>query len=138
MVNQLKIFQSIEMKDKEIKLADGSIIKALGCGTIQLKFQNIILTFSNMLYIPSPATNLISMTTFLRAHHIIKLLNKDKFEVIDKDMKQIVTGSLASGNLTLYYMPKVLTTSAIPGSILTLHQTSGHLSLEYFRKMFPK
>ncbi|MBW0504359.1 hypothetical protein O181_044074 [Austropuccinia psidii MF-1] len=120
MVNQLEFFQSIEMKDQEIKLAGGSTIKALGCGTIQLKFQNIILTFSKTLYIPSLATNLISMTTPLRTHLIIKLLNKDKFEVIDKDMKQIVTGSLASGNLTLYYMPKVLTTSAIPGSILTL------------------
>ncbi|MBW0491905.1 hypothetical protein O181_031620 [Austropuccinia psidii MF-1] len=79
MVNQLEFFQSIEMKDQEIELADGSIIKALGCVTIQLEFQNIILTFSNMLYIPSLATNLISMTTFLRTHHIIKLLNKDKF-----------------------------------------------------------
>ncbi|MBW0494091.1 hypothetical protein O181_033806 [Austropuccinia psidii MF-1] len=138
MVNQLEFFQSIEMKDQEIKLADGSIIKSLGCGTIQLESQNIILTFSNMLYIPSLATNLISMTTFLRTHHIIKFLNKDKFEVIDKDIKQIITGSLASGNLTLYYMPKVLTTSAIPGSILTLHQAAGHPSLEYFRKMFPK
>ncbi|MBW0472742.1 hypothetical protein O181_012457 [Austropuccinia psidii MF-1] len=95
MVNQLEFFQSIEMKDQEIKLADGSIIKALGCGTIQFKFQTIILTFSNTLYIPSLAPNLISMTTFLRTHHIIKLLNKDEFEVVDRNMKQILTGSLA-------------------------------------------
>ncbi|MBW0470546.1 hypothetical protein O181_010261 [Austropuccinia psidii MF-1] len=104
------------MKEQEIKLADGFVIKTLGCGTIQLEFQNIILTFSNTLYIPSLATNLISMTTFLRTHHIIKLLNKDEFEVINKDMRQFVTGSLASGNLTLYYSPKVLSASTIPGT----------------------
>ncbi|MBW0564310.1 hypothetical protein O181_104025, partial [Austropuccinia psidii MF-1] len=78
------------------------------------------------------------MTTFLRTHHIIKLLNKDKFEVVDRNMKQIVTGSLASGNLTRYYTPKVLTTSTIPKNILTLHQAAGHPSLEYLKKMFPK
>ncbi|MBW0460819.1 hypothetical protein O181_000534 [Austropuccinia psidii MF-1] len=138
MVNQLEFFQSIEMKEQEIELADRSIIKALGCGTIQLEFQNIILTFSKTLYIPSLAMNLIRMTTFVRTYRIIKLLNKDEFEVIDKDKKQVVTRSLASGNLTLYYAPKVLTSSAIPGNILTLHQAAGHPSLEYFRKMFPK
>ncbi|MBW0497553.1 hypothetical protein O181_037268 [Austropuccinia psidii MF-1] len=137
MVNQLEFFQSIEMKEQEIELADGSIIKALGHGTIQLEFQNIILTFSNTLYIPSLATNLISMTMFLRTHHIIKLLNKDEFEVIDKDMRQVVTGSLASGNLTLYYSPKVLSVSTIPDNIYTLHQAAGHPSIEYLRKMFP-
>ncbi|MBW0547420.1 hypothetical protein O181_087135 [Austropuccinia psidii MF-1] len=138
MVNQLEFFQSIEMKDQSIELADGSIIKALGCGTIQLKFQNIILTFSNTLYIPSLAKNLISMTSFLRTHHIIKLLNKDEFEVVDRNIKQIITGSLASGNLTLYYTPKLLTTSTIPRNILTLHQAAGHPSLEYLEKMLPK
>ncbi|MBW0481539.1 hypothetical protein O181_021254 [Austropuccinia psidii MF-1] len=34
MVNTLSYFQSIEMKKKEIELADGSIIEALGHGNI--------------------------------------------------------------------------------------------------------
>ncbi|MBW0497512.1 hypothetical protein O181_037227 [Austropuccinia psidii MF-1] len=138
MVNNLSYFQSIEMKKQEIELADGSIIEALGHGTIQLEFTNIILTFSNTLFIPSLATNIISMTTFLKTHHVIKLLNQDKFEVIDQNSRQIVTGSLASGNLTLSYPPKALLCSTIPSKLTTLHKAAGHPSLDYFQKMFPK
>ncbi|MBW0545433.1 hypothetical protein O181_085148 [Austropuccinia psidii MF-1] len=137
MVNNLEYFQSIEMKKQEIELADGSVIESLGHGTIQLKCKNIILTFSNTLYIPSIATNLISMATFLKTHHIIKILNMDKFEVIDQEIKQIVTGSIASGNLNLYYSPKELSVSTAPRNLITLHQAAGHPSLEYFCKMFP-
>ncbi|MBW0518821.1 hypothetical protein O181_058536 [Austropuccinia psidii MF-1] len=101
MVNNLSYFQSIEMKKQEIELADGSIIEALGHGAIQLEFTNIILTFSNTLFIPSIATNLISMTTFDKTYHTITLLNQDEFEVIDQNARQVVTGSLASGTFTL-------------------------------------
>ncbi|MBW0505990.1 hypothetical protein O181_045705 [Austropuccinia psidii MF-1] len=131
MVNNLSYFQSIKMKKQEIELADVSIIEALGHGTIWLEFTNIILTFLNTLFIPSLATNLISMTTFFTARHTIKLLNKDKFEVIDQNTRQVVTGSLASGNLTLYYSPKALLCSAIPSKLNTLHKAVGHPSLDY-------
>ncbi|MBW0578505.1 hypothetical protein O181_118220 [Austropuccinia psidii MF-1] len=70
------------------------------------------------------------MTTFLRTHHIIKLLNQNE--------RQVVTGSLASGNLTLYYPPKALLCSTIPSKLTTIHRAAGHPSLDYFRKMFPK
>ncbi|MBW0483194.1 hypothetical protein O181_022909 [Austropuccinia psidii MF-1] len=132
MVNNLNYFQSIEMKKQEIELADGSIIEALGHGAIRLEFTNIILTFSNTLFIPSLATNLISMTTFLRTHHIIKLLNPNEFEVVDQNERQIVTGSFASGNLTLYYPPKALLCSTILPKLTTLHKAAGHPSLDYF------
>ncbi|MBW0583464.1 hypothetical protein O181_123179, partial [Austropuccinia psidii MF-1] len=52
-------------------------------------------------------------------------------------MRQVVTGSLASGNLTLYYSPKVLSVSTIPDNIRTLHQAAGHPTIECLRKMFP-
>ncbi|MBW0497851.1 hypothetical protein O181_037566 [Austropuccinia psidii MF-1] len=125
------------MKKQDIKLADGSIIESLGGGTIQLEFENIILTFSKTLYIPSLATNLISMATFLKAHHIIKLINTDEFEVINQEMKQVITGSLASGSLNLYYSPKAPAISTASRNLATFHQAAGHPSLKYFRKMFP-
>ncbi|MBW0537240.1 hypothetical protein O181_076955 [Austropuccinia psidii MF-1] len=137
MVNKREYFQSIEMKKQEIELADGSIIETLGHGTIQLEFKNIIPTFSNTLYIPSLATNIISMVKFLKTHHIIKLLNTDKFEVIDQEMKKVITRSLASGSLNLYYSPKALAISRTSRNLVTLHQAAGHPSLEYFGKMFP-
>ncbi|MBW0473196.1 hypothetical protein O181_012911 [Austropuccinia psidii MF-1] len=77
------------------------------------------------------------MATFLNTHHIIKLLNTDEFEVIDQEMKQVVTGSIASGNFNLYYPPKALAISTTPRNFVTLHQVAGHPSLEYFQKMFP-
>ncbi|MBW0541004.1 hypothetical protein O181_080719 [Austropuccinia psidii MF-1] len=137
MVNNLESFQSIEMKKQDIELADGSVIESLGNGTIQLQFKNIIFTFSNTLYIPCLTTNLISMLTVLKTHHIIKLLNMDEFEVIEQEMKQVVTGSIASVNLNLYYFPKALAVSTAPRNLVTLHQAAGHPSLEYFCKMFP-
>ncbi|MBW0467906.1 hypothetical protein O181_007621 [Austropuccinia psidii MF-1] len=118
------------MKKPEIELANGSVIESLGYGTIQLEFKNFILTFSNTLYIPSLATNLISMATFLKTHHVIKLLNMDEFEVVDQEMKQVVTGSIELGNLTLYYSPKALAMSTIQKNIVTLHQASCHPFLE--------
>ncbi|MBW0481540.1 hypothetical protein O181_021255 [Austropuccinia psidii MF-1] len=78
------------------------------------------------------------MTTFLKIHHTIKLLNQDEFEVIDQNRKQVGTGSLASGNLTLYYPPKALLCSTIPLKLTTLHKAAGHPSLDYLRKMSPK
>ncbi|MBW0533968.1 hypothetical protein O181_073683 [Austropuccinia psidii MF-1] len=119
------------MNKQEIELAYGSIIEALGHGTIWLEFTNIILTFLNTLFIPSLATNLISMTTFLITRHTIKLLNQDEFEVTDQNTRQVVTGSLASGNLTLYYSPKALLWSTIPSKLNTLHKEAGHPSLDY-------
>ncbi|MBW0519959.1 hypothetical protein O181_059674 [Austropuccinia psidii MF-1] len=73
------------------------------------------------------------MTTFLKTHHIIKLLN-----AIDQNGRQVVTVSLASGNLTLYYLPKALLSSTISSKLTTLHKAAGHPSLDYLRKMFPK
>ncbi|MBW0479560.1 hypothetical protein O181_019275 [Austropuccinia psidii MF-1] len=78
------------------------------------------------------------MTTFLKTHHIIKLLNQDEFEVIDQNGRQVVTGSLASANCTLYYLQKALICTTIPSKLTTLHKAKGHPSLDYFRKMFPK
>ncbi|MBW0491244.1 hypothetical protein O181_030959 [Austropuccinia psidii MF-1] len=77
------------------------------------------------------------MAIFLKTHQSIKLLIIDKFEIIDQEMKQIVTGSIASGNLNLYYSPKELSVSTAPRNLIILHQAAGHPSLEYFRKMFP-
>ncbi|MBW0481284.1 hypothetical protein O181_020999 [Austropuccinia psidii MF-1] len=131
MVNNLSYFQSIKMKKQEIELADGSVIEALGDGTIWLELTNILLTFLNTLFITSLATNLISMTTFLKTPHIIKLLNQYEYEVIDQNARQVVTGSLASGNLTLYYPPKALLCSTITSKFDTLHKEAGHPSLNY-------
>ncbi|MBW0514284.1 hypothetical protein O181_053999 [Austropuccinia psidii MF-1] len=77
------------------------------------------------------------MATLLKTHHIIKLLNMDEFDIINQEMKQIVTGSIASGSINLCYSPKALSVSTAPRNLITLHQAAGHPSLEYFCKMFP-
>ncbi|MBW0505941.1 hypothetical protein O181_045656 [Austropuccinia psidii MF-1] len=74
------------------------------------------------------------MATFLKTHHSIKLLNTHKFEVINQEMKQVITGSLASGSLNLSYSLKALAISTASRNLVTLHQAPGHPSLEYFAK----
>ncbi|MBW0479363.1 hypothetical protein O181_019078 [Austropuccinia psidii MF-1] len=120
MVNHLECFEDIDMSKQEIELADGSTIEALGTGTIRLEFKNIILRLSNTLYIPNLATNLI------------------KFEVIDIEGNQVVSGSYSSGNLILHkHHQKAFLTTATSNNLIMLHKASGHPSLEYFKKMYP-
>ncbi|MBW0581025.1 hypothetical protein O181_120740 [Austropuccinia psidii MF-1] len=138
MVNHLKYFQDITMKTETIKLADGSVIEALGTRTIRLESKNIILTFKNFLYIPKLATNLISMAAFIKTNHSIHRLNKDQFIVLDHHKQEIVGGTLSSGNFVLdYNHPKAFASTSVPKNIVSLHQAAGHPSIEYFRKMFP-
>ncbi|MBW0466865.1 hypothetical protein O181_006580 [Austropuccinia psidii MF-1] len=120
MVNTLSYSQSNKIKKQKIDMAYGSVIEELGHGTIWLEFTNIILTFLNTLFIPSLATNLISMTTFLKTCHTIEILNQDEFEVINPNERQVVTGSFASGNCPLYYSPKALLCSTISSKVNTL------------------
>ncbi|MBW0482675.1 hypothetical protein O181_022390 [Austropuccinia psidii MF-1] len=138
MVNHLECFEDIYMRKQDIELADGSTIEALGTGTIRLEFKNIILRLSNTLYIPSLATNLISMATFLRTQHTIRSSKNEEFEVIDIEGNQVVSGSYSFGNLILHkYHQKAFLTTATSNNLIMLHKASGHPSLEYFKKMYP-
>ncbi|MBW0503914.1 hypothetical protein O181_043629 [Austropuccinia psidii MF-1] len=138
MVNHLKYFQDITKQTKMIKLADGSVIKALGTGTICLELNKIILTFKNSLYIPKLATNRISMAAFIKTNYSIHRLNKDQSKVLDHHKQEIVSGTLSSGNFVLDYShPKAFASTSVPKNIAGVHQACSNPSIEYFRKMFP-
>ncbi|MBW0568122.1 hypothetical protein O181_107837 [Austropuccinia psidii MF-1] len=139
MVSSLDYFIHIQIKTEEIELADGSTIHSEGQGTIQLKLPHMILQVKNTLYIPKLATNLLSMATLLKSNHIVKALDNEFFEVINKNKVQIMTGSFKTGNLIIDTQ-KYTAFSASTVShkdLLQLHQVAGHPLIEHFRKIFP-
>ncbi|MBW0465503.1 hypothetical protein O181_005218 [Austropuccinia psidii MF-1] len=85
MVNSLDFFIKIQMKTEKNKLADGSTIHSQGHGTIQLELPHVILQIKDALYIPNLDTKLLRMATFLKSKHIVKALNNECFEVVDKN-----------------------------------------------------
>ncbi|MBW0498659.1 hypothetical protein O181_038374 [Austropuccinia psidii MF-1] len=129
----------IQMKTEEIELANGSTIHSEGHGTIRLELPHMILQVKSTLYIPKLATNLLSMETLLKTNHIIKGLDNECFEVIDKNKIQIMTGSFKTGNLIIDTQKySALSDSTVsPKDILQLHQAAGNPSIKYIRKIIP-
>ncbi|MBW0518547.1 hypothetical protein O181_058262 [Austropuccinia psidii MF-1] len=115
------------MKTDEIKLADGSTIHSQGHGKIHFKLPHMILQIKDTLYISNSAMNLLSMATFLKLKHIVKALDKECFELIDKNKIRIMTGSFKTLNLIIdtqkYTSFSASTVS--PKDLLQLHQAAG-------------
>ncbi|MBW0537041.1 hypothetical protein O181_076756 [Austropuccinia psidii MF-1] len=110
MVNHLEFFEEIEIRKKEIELADGTVIEALGTGTIRLEFKNVILKLSNTLFIENLSTNLISMSTFPKTKHVIFSLKEEDAEVIDQNVKLHKTSAYPSPE----YFKKIYSEKQIP------------------------
>ncbi|MBW0472977.1 hypothetical protein O181_012692 [Austropuccinia psidii MF-1] len=79
------------------------------------------------------------MSTFLKTKHVICSLKEEDFEVIKQNGNQVFSGSLSTGNRILHkHLKKAFFSTRIPNSIVMLYKSPSHLSLEYFRKIYPE
>ncbi|MBW0483501.1 hypothetical protein O181_023216 [Austropuccinia psidii MF-1] len=140
MFNDKKHFISFTSKEEEVILADGSSIKSLGSGTIRIELSHCFLKINNGLLIPQLAIKLLSMNTLIGANHsVTKEISAKTFVVTSKAKKVIINGSLESVNFIIHQnkIPP-FNISLSTSSTTLLHQSSGHPSLEYFKKMYPE
>ncbi|MBW0519907.1 hypothetical protein O181_059622 [Austropuccinia psidii MF-1] len=137
--NDEKNFISFIPKEEEVILADGSSIKYLGSGTIHIELSHFFLRIDNCLLIPQLAINLLRMNTFIVANYsVTKGISTESFVVTGKDNKVIIDGSFESGNFIIHQNKiHAFKFSLSTPSTTVLHQSSGHPSLEYFKKMYP-
>ncbi|MBW0471096.1 hypothetical protein O181_010811 [Austropuccinia psidii MF-1] len=139
MFNDKKHFISFTSKEEEVILANGSSIKSLGSGTICIERSHCIPKINNFLLIPQLEINLLSMNTFIAPNYsVTKGISAKSFVVTSKANKVIINGSFESGNFSIH-QNKIHTfnVSLSTPSTNVLHQSSGHPSLEYFKKMYP-
>ncbi|MBW0461117.1 hypothetical protein O181_000832 [Austropuccinia psidii MF-1] len=139
MFNNKRHFISFIPKEEEVILADGSSIKSLGSGTIRIELSHCFLKINNCLLIPQLAINLLSMNTFIAANYsVTKGISAKSFVVTSKDNKVIIDGSFESGNFIIHQSKiNAFRVSLSTPNTTVLHQSSGHPSLEYFKKMYP-
>ncbi|MBW0465493.1 hypothetical protein O181_005208 [Austropuccinia psidii MF-1] len=139
MFNDKKHFISFTPKEEEVILANGSSIKSLGSGTIRIELYHYFLKTNNCLLIPQLAINLLSINTFIAANYsVTKGISAKSFVVTSKANKVIINGSFESGNFIIHQNKiHAFNVSLSTPSTTVLHQSSGHPSLEYFKKMYP-
>ncbi|MBW0511719.1 hypothetical protein O181_051434 [Austropuccinia psidii MF-1] len=136
MLKNKKQFISFVPKEEDVILANGSSIRFLGSGTIHIKLSHFFLKRNNCLLIPKLSINLLIMNTFTGANYsVIKGTSAKRVSVMSKDKKIIIDGSFESGNF-IFHQNKIhaFNVSLSTPSTISLHQSSGHPSLEYFKK----
>ncbi|MBW0498789.1 hypothetical protein O181_038504 [Austropuccinia psidii MF-1] len=136
--NEKKHFISFVPKEEEIILANCSSIKSLGSGTIHIELSHCFLKINNCLVIPQPEINLLSMNTFIAENYsVTKGISAKSFVVTSKDNKIMIDGSFEGGNFIVHqnkvHACKVLLSTS---NITIPNQSSGHPSLDYFKKMY--
>ncbi|MBW0505467.1 hypothetical protein O181_045182, partial [Austropuccinia psidii MF-1] len=138
MFNQLSYFVNLIKSPRTIVLANGSQITAKGIGTVKIELPHSHLEVQNTLYCPELSNCLLSMGTLLKNHYILQPLDNNKFQIVDKSKNVLLDGNYSSGTLIVTQALQHLKNSVLsaPDQIMTLHQSSGHLSSEYLSKMY--
>ncbi|MBW0501579.1 hypothetical protein O181_041294 [Austropuccinia psidii MF-1] len=139
MFNQITYFTEFEDSERTILLANGSQITAKGIGTVKVELTHTYLEIKKTLYSPDLSNCLLSMGSLLKNHHVLQPLNNKKFKITDQSNRTILDGDYSSGTLIIKKLQLSSTSLAksTPKQILTLNQSSGHPSFDYFTKIYP-
>lgn len=136
--DDLKTYSS---HSEEVSLADGTLIKTEGQGSVDMKDTNSQLLLSNCLHIPSLAHNLISLSHLVKKGCQLYYIGNDKFEV-RKDGKKVFGGFIRNGIFVLNVTIGKSSSSAQSArsssdTSILLHRRLGHLNYGYLHKLFP-
>ncbi|MBW0473475.1 hypothetical protein O181_013190 [Austropuccinia psidii MF-1] len=139
MFNQILYFTEFEDSERIILLANGSQIAAKGIGTVKIELPHSYLKIEKTLYCPDLSNCLLIMGSLLKNHYILQPCNDKKFKITDQSNRTILDGDYSSSTLIIKQLQLSSTSHAksTPKQILTLHQSSGHPSFDYFAKMYP-
>ena len=91
-----------------VRLADGSICKVFGTGTVKMEtFSSVVVTLTNVFYIPSPTkTNLISLGT-LESRGFEICMKKGAISVMKGS--EVVMVALRANNMIYYLVSRTFT-----------------------------
>ena len=145
--NDLNLFDKKTMKPKytKIEVADGAYMASMQTGTVALKFQNrngtkFKVKLSNVLYVPSSSSNLMSVAKLMKANNRLvfdnnecSIQNKITGQVIDipmvKSMFDLEPGSR--------HQCKVATDTGNISTPDLWHRRLCHASMPYLEKAVP-
>ena len=94
MVSTKEAFSSLDMsKDPPIVLGDDSLIESLGKGRIDLDHDQ----FSNVLYVPGLASNLLSVYQMTHTRYPKKVIfSPDEFEITEISSGKVIAKGVAN------------------------------------------
>lgn len=133
-------FKTYSEVREDVTLADGSIIQAVGSGSVVLRCENREVTLSNCLHIPSLTNNLVSLSHLYAKGCQLHYLGNNLFEVL-LNGSRLLHGYIQDGIFILSIiigMQSQTVNSARPITDASLlHRRLGHLNLSYLRMLVP-
>ncbi|MBW0498232.1 hypothetical protein O181_037947 [Austropuccinia psidii MF-1] len=137
MFNHMSYFNEFKDSTRAILLANGSQITAKGIGTVKIKLPHSYLEINETLYCPDLSNCLFSMGSLLKNHYILQPLNDNSLKITDQSNRTILDGDYSSGALIVKQFQPSSTSydNTTPNRLVTLHQSSGHPSFDYFTKI---
>lgn len=141
MFKDKEVFKTYSSHVEDVSLADGTVIKMEGQGSVDLKDTQSQLSLSNCLHIPSLAHNLISLSYLVKKGFQLYYIGNDKFEV-RKDNQKVFSGFIQNGifvlNVTICKSsPSAFTARSNSDTSILLHRRLGHLNYVYLHKLVP-
>lgn len=133
-------FKTYSSHIEDVSLADETLIKTEGQGSVEMKDSNAQLLLTNCLHIPKLAHSLISLSHLVKKGFQLYYIEIDKFKV-QKDNRRVFGGVIRNGMFVLNveigksYHLAYSAKSAADTSIL-LHRRLGHLDYGYLNKLF--
>lgn len=100
MFKEKEDFKTYSSHTEDVSLADGTLIKTEGQGSVDMKDTNSQLLLSNCLHIPSLAHNLISLSYLVKKGCQLYYISNNKFE-FRKDSKKVFGGIIRNGIFVL-------------------------------------
>lgn len=91
MFKEKEDFKTYSTHVENVSLADGTLIKTEGQGSVEMKDPSAQLLLSDCLHIPSLAHNLISLSHLVKKGCQLYYIGNDRFEV-RKDNKKVFGG----------------------------------------------
>ena len=134
-------FKTYSTHVEDVSLADGTVIKTNGRGSVEMQDTHSHLSLTNCLHIPSLSHNLISLSYLVKKGCQLFYIGNDKFEV-RKENKKVFGGIIKNGIFVLDVKigkssHSALAASSDSNTSILLHRRLGHLSYGYLHKLVP-
>lgn len=141
MLAKREFFKTYSEVKEDVTLADGSVIQAIGTGTVVLRCESREITLSNCLHIPTLTNNLISLSHLYTKGCQLFYLGNNLFEV-RLNGSRLLHGSIQDGifilAITLGTHVHSVNSAQHQADVTLLHRRLGHLNISYLRMMVPQ
>lgn len=140
MFSERESFKTYSEVKENVTLADGSVIQAVGSGSVVLRCENREITLSNCLHIPTLTNNLVSLSHLYAKGCQLHYLGNNLFEVI-LNGSRLIHGHIQDGifilSITLGTPSLSVNSARHQADVTLLHRRLGHLTASYLKMIEP-